>query len=550
MIKPLYYYNLEIEPISTVLTTQWIVKDTACLVFPGLMPPVQKLLEVDINHQNNRGIEKKLKESIQRDCIDLLDKTQCIVTLLNYARYLYWSNRIVPFKELKPYADLLEEIPVLKNSDKFSLWGIAYLVVRCKECGKFFSCRQYTSRSDSDLYKFNISHYDTQLDKYNCSACVSKKHKENLKQHKREEILENKDEFCKLIYIPDNGNYQYKNLAQTSNFSSPGLNLYNLIVNNFKICKNMTDNFKSFVAEHLPEYFNFCQHIYFIMPFEYVILKNSNFLVDIDELKESIIYPLRKFSEYIGHPNTELKLRYTVNNYRDDNLWFDIPLLNYLIHLGWHPSDFIYDVSINDRCFWIHFDLTRKSTFEGLKTKWYKIENENFWEEEDIWEFKNTYYKYEAEFTSHARLLLEEYGLNNDIVVKFNLFITPDEVFKPNTIINTKDVFSTIEEQLAETSEYWKKLEILKQAPQKYFDMLKSLSQKERLATQNWDAVRRIILKQNNFECALKNEVTPCGSRLEVHHKTYEYWCYEHLHLESCVVLCNKHHRAAHYDKH
>lgn len=123
MRKPLYYYSLEREPISTVLTTQWIVEDIACLIFPGLMPPIQELLEVDINHQRDRGIENKLKESIQKKCIELLDKTQCIATLLNYARYIYWSNRIVPVKELKPYADLLKEMPLLKNSDKFSLWG-------------------------------------------------------------------------------------------------------------------------------------------------------------------------------------------------------------------------------------------------------------------------------------------------------------------------------------------------------------------------------------------------------------------------------------------
>lgn len=551
MRKPLYYYNLEKESISTVLTTQWIVEDSACLIFPGLMPPIQELLEININYQRDREIETKLKESIQKKCIEVLDKTQCMATLLNYARYIYWSNRIVPVKELKIYADLLKEMPLLKNSGKFSLWGTAYLVVDCKECGSFFSYKQYTSRSDSDLYKFDTWHYDRQPDKYNCSVCVKNKQKENLKQRKREEILGDLDKFSKLVYVPDDKEYQYTKLSQSTNFSSPGLNLYNLIVNNFKSCKYITDNFKFFVEEHIPEYFDYCKHIYFITPSEYIILKNSNLSFDINELQESVIYPLGEFSEYIGKPNIKIKLRYTVNNYRNDNLWFDIPLLNYLIYLGWNPSHFIYDVSINDRCLWIHFDLTRKNTFEKLKIKWYKIEDEYFWEEQDIWQFENTYYKHEAESTFQTKLFLREFGLDDDIVVKFNLLVTPKEVFKPNNIIiNTEDIFNEIEKQLAETSEYWRKSEVLKQAPQKYFERLKLLSREERFATQNWDAVRKIILKQNNFECALKNEVTPCGSRLEIHHKTYQYWCYEHLHLESCVVLCNKHHSAAHYDKH
>lgn len=514
MRKPLYYYSLEKEPISTVLTTQWVVEDIACLIFPGLMPPIQQLLEID-NHQRDRGIENKLKESIQKKCIELLDKTECIATLLNYARYIYWSNRIVPVKELKPYADLLKEMPLLKNSENLSLWGTAYLVVRCKKCSKFFSCKQYKNRADSDLYKFDTWQYDRQPDKYNCSTCVNNKHKENLKQRKREAIIADRDRFCKLVYTPDDKDYQYTNLCQTSNFSSPGLNLYNLIVNNFNNCQNLTEYFKCFVEEHVPEYFDYCKPIYFITGFEYIILKNSNFSFDLNELKESIDYLFDKFFEHLELPKSKLKLRYTINNYRNDNLWFDIPLLNYLIHLGWNPSEFIYDVSINDRCLWIHFDLTKKSTFEGLKTKWYKIENEHFWEDKDIWEFENTYYKYEADFTFRTRLFLREHGLNDDIIVKFNLFMTPNEVFKPHTIIiESKDIFNKVEKQLAETSEYWRKLEILKQAPQEYFAQLKLLSSSERFATQNWDAVRKIILKQNNFECALKNEVTPCDSRL------------------------------------
>jgi hypothetical protein len=71
----------------------------------------------------------------------------------------------------------------------------------------------------------------------------------------------------------------------------------------------------------------------------------------------------------------------------------------------------------------MHFDLTRKTTFEGLKTQWYKVENEYFWEEQDIWEVENTHYKYEAECTSQTQLFLKKHGLNDDIIVKFNLFI-------------------------------------------------------------------------------------------------------------------------------